>query len=137
MRHRLRSDRGANLVEFALIMPFLLLLVLGIVEFGYFMGERNEIKHGAHEGARLAAVDAPNIITGACDAMNLPGTAGASITLSGAGDIGDAASIAVTTNVSSLSGVPWIEVFLPATLTTTADFRLEQVSSWSNTTQSC
>jgi Flp pilus assembly protein TadG len=34
MRRRLRDERGQATVEFALILPVLLLLVLGILEFG-------------------------------------------------------------------------------------------------------
>ena len=31
---RLRQDRGASMVEFALILPLLVLLIFGLVEFG-------------------------------------------------------------------------------------------------------
>ena len=34
MRDRMRSDRGATAVEFAMIMPLLIALVMGIAEFG-------------------------------------------------------------------------------------------------------
>ena len=40
-----------------IVLGFLLLLVLGIVEFGYLLGEFNDVRHGAREGARLAAVN--------------------------------------------------------------------------------
>ena len=66
-----RKDRGANLVEFALLMPLLILLALGVVEFGFLLGERNEIKHGAHEGARLAAVNNGSLMTNTCDSFVL------------------------------------------------------------------
>ena len=49
-----RREGGAALVEFAMLLPFLLILVLGIVEFGFLLGQFNEVRHGAHEGARLA-----------------------------------------------------------------------------------
>lgn len=137
-------DEGAQLIEFAILAPFLILLLLGIIEFGYFMGERNEVKHGAHEGARLAAVNDGSIITGACDAMNLPGTSTAEISLvdgpsasavaaDGVGAIGDHATITVSATVSPLSGLGLIEAFLPSTIDTTAEFRLEQPSDWGNT----
>lgn len=58
MRHR-REDRGAAAVEFALIMPILLILVFGIIQYGlYFwaMQGGSDIARGA---ARLSAVGDP------------------------------------------------------------------------------
>lgn len=138
-----RKDRGANLVEFAILAPFLILLLLGIIEFGYFMGARNEVKHGAHEGARLAAVNDTAIVANACNAMDLPTNSTAQITLvdgasasagatDGVGDVGDQASITVTAAADSLSGLGFIEAFLPTSITSTAEFRLEQPSDWSS-----
>ena len=51
------NERGANLVEFALLMPLLLLLVLGIVEFSWLLARNLDVNQGAREGARLIAVD--------------------------------------------------------------------------------
>ena len=60
--HKIKSrENGASLVEFALIAPFLLLLLLGIVEFGYLFGQYNEVRHAAREGARYAAVSYPDL----------------------------------------------------------------------------
>lgn len=51
-----RADRGAAAVEFALIMPILLLLVFGIISYGYMLSFRQAISQAAAEGARAAAV---------------------------------------------------------------------------------
>jgi hypothetical protein len=51
-----RRERGANLIEMALVMPFLIVLLFGIIEFGWVFAQDLTIKHGAREGARLAAV---------------------------------------------------------------------------------
>ena len=32
---RLRHERGQSMVEFAMVLPFLLVIVLGVVEVGY------------------------------------------------------------------------------------------------------
>lgn len=53
---RSRDARGAAAVEFALIMPILLLLVFGIISYGYMLSFRQAISQGAAEGARAAAV---------------------------------------------------------------------------------
>jgi Flp pilus assembly protein TadG len=56
MARRHKSERGANLVEFALVAPFLILLLFGIIEFAWVFAQDLTVKHGAREGARLAAV---------------------------------------------------------------------------------
>jgi Flp pilus assembly protein TadG len=51
-----RDERGQALVEFALIMPFLLLFIIGIVEFGRAWNQHQVITDAAREGARSAAI---------------------------------------------------------------------------------
>lgn len=55
-RRRTRDARGAAAVEFALILPFLLILVFGIIAYGFMLSFRQAISQGAAEGARAAAV---------------------------------------------------------------------------------
>ena len=54
-----RREAGQELVEFALILPLLLLLFLGIIEFGRAILAYNTIANAAREGARYGIVD-PN-----------------------------------------------------------------------------
>ncbi len=54
---RLRSEKGQNLVEFALVVPLLLLIVIGIAEFGRAWMARNILTGAAREAARVAAVN--------------------------------------------------------------------------------
>jgi hypothetical protein len=54
---RAREQRGAIAVEFAIIVPILMLLVLGILEFGFGYHAWDVTQNAAREGARLAAVD--------------------------------------------------------------------------------
>lgn len=60
------KQRGQNLVEFALILPLLLTLVLGIINFGYFFTVHTSIVHAAREGVRYGMVH-PEDTTGICD----------------------------------------------------------------------
>jgi len=56
-RHRIiKSEKGASAVEFALILPILIILVFGIVQFGIAYNNYIALTHAAREGARLAAV---------------------------------------------------------------------------------
>lgn len=143
MNIRNNRERGASAVEMAMVAPFLLLLLLGIIEFGYVFGQYNEVRHTAREGARYAAVGNPdrtgdNAITNAdvidavCDTLNLSGaTVGIVTTISGSGEIGDEATLEVTLDIESLSGAPIISSFVPDDLSNTATFRLEQPAEWS------
>lgn len=56
MMTRMRSERGAELVEFALVLPMLLLLGLGICDFGMLFQRYEIVTNAAREGARAGAV---------------------------------------------------------------------------------
>lgn len=56
LAHRLGSERGAAAVEFALVVPVLLLLLVGIVEFGRLYNTQIELSGAAREGARVMAI---------------------------------------------------------------------------------
>jgi len=53
---RVRNARGAELIEFALVLPLLLLLVLGIVDFGFLFQRLEVVTNAAREGARIAVL---------------------------------------------------------------------------------
>ena len=48
---------GQNLVEFALVLPILLILMLGILDFGRAVAAYNSVSNGARSGARVAIVN--------------------------------------------------------------------------------
>ena len=43
-------------MEFALVVPFLMLLVLGIVDYGYLLNRDSVVNNAAREGVRAASV---------------------------------------------------------------------------------
>ena len=45
------------MVEFALILPLLVLLLFGVIEFGNTYSQVLDVRHAAREGSRLAAVN--------------------------------------------------------------------------------
>ena len=51
-----RSEDGAQLVEFAIVLPLLLLVVLGIAEFGFIFQRFEVLTNAAREGARMAVL---------------------------------------------------------------------------------
>jgi Flp pilus assembly protein TadG len=56
MTSRRQRERGASAVEFALVLPFLLLLIGGMVDFGRFFFTQNIVVNAAREGARMRAL---------------------------------------------------------------------------------
>ena len=56
MAPRLRAERGASAVEFALIVPLLVMLVLGIAEFGHAFQVQGTLSAAAREGVRTMAL---------------------------------------------------------------------------------
>jgi Flp pilus assembly protein TadG len=52
----MREERGATAVEFAMIVPLLLVLVLGIAEFGHAFQVQGTLSAAAREGARVMAL---------------------------------------------------------------------------------
>ena len=47
-------EKGAELIEFALILPTLLLVVLGIMDFGFLFQRYEVVTNAAREGARIS-----------------------------------------------------------------------------------
>jgi Flp pilus assembly protein TadG len=52
----LRSEDGAELIEMAIVTPLLLLLVMGIVDFGFLFQRYVVLTNAAVEGARVATL---------------------------------------------------------------------------------
>lgn len=61
-----KNEKGAAIIEFAIILPVLLALVIVIVELGWIFNGYITLTGAAREGARLAARgEAPGIVAGA------------------------------------------------------------------------
>jgi Flp pilus assembly protein TadG len=56
LRRLRRSESGAEVIEFALTLPLLMLVVLGIIEFGFVFQQYEVITNAAREGARIASL---------------------------------------------------------------------------------
>jgi len=60
-----RGERGAVIVELALILPFLVILLLGIMDMGMLLREHQLVQNAAREGARLSIL--PQNLVGPCN----------------------------------------------------------------------
>ena len=59
VRRRTRSwlsEEGAELVEFAIVLPLLLLVLFGIIDFGLLFQRYHVVTNAAREGARIAVL---------------------------------------------------------------------------------
>ena len=56
LRSRWSSESGAELIEFALVLPLLLLVLLGIIDFGFLFQRYEVVTNAAREGARVAVL---------------------------------------------------------------------------------
>ena len=50
------NNRGAVLVEFAIVLPIFILILIGTVEFGIVLHDYSLLQSASREGARAAAV---------------------------------------------------------------------------------
>jgi Flp pilus assembly protein TadG len=66
MKPRFRKEDGTALVELALVLPLLLVLLLGMLDFGKAFNSWIDETHLANLGARLATVGYPAVV-GTCD----------------------------------------------------------------------
>lgn len=56
-----RRVRGQSLVEFTLMLPILLMMLSGLIEFGFLLNTYLDVIDAAREAARFAANDDPTI----------------------------------------------------------------------------
>ena len=145
------GERGAALVEFAVLLPLVVLLTFGIIEFGIAFNDFISVRNGTREGARLGVVDdvknAPScpisgvpyippptpinsldatkaLICKTKSRIDLDKTQiRVKVSFTGTQTVGDNLTICATYPVSSLSG----QVLGNGTLTSRVTMRLEQV----------
>lgn len=55
------SDSGASMAEFALLLPLLVMVLFGIIEFGIAFTKAQAIEAAAREGARLASIESSTV----------------------------------------------------------------------------
>lgn len=56
VRRGWRSERGAELIEFALVIPILLVVIAGMVDFALMLQRFQVVTNAAREGARIAVL---------------------------------------------------------------------------------
>jgi Flp pilus assembly protein TadG len=140
---RVAGEDGAALVEFAFLVPLLILIIFGIIEFGWAFYQQLDVRHGVREGARLAAVAADSttaaLKTETCGRMDTKNNTTVRFEVpsqredasANTNDIGGAAKVTVTRTVNQLTGSFGFAIANPYTLSSTVWIRLEQKPVWS------
>jgi Flp pilus assembly protein TadG len=124
-----RPERGAAAIEMALVLPFLVMLIFGIVDLGRAFMTEILLTNAAREGSRVAqltrdAADLGNVTTRAQAAAELDPTTSATVTIAPSTGCTAAATTEVTVTVSTsfnwlfLDNLPGITS--PQTLTGTS-----------------
>ena len=121
------NDVGASVVELAFLMPLLILLLCGIIEVGWLFTQNLDVRHGAAEAARLAAVESDTIDSDAvCERLDVAAP-GAVVTFErDGGDVGDEVRATVDAPARTMTGL--LDWAFPSSmrLQHTARVRLEQ-----------
>jgi Flp pilus assembly protein TadG len=86
--HKIRGERGVAMIEFAMTLPVLMLVVLGMCDFARLLQRYQVLTNAAREGARMAVLpgyglqDVQNRVTSYLDAAGVNTTAQTSSTMS-------------------------------------------------------
>lgn len=94
-----RRSAGIASLEFVIIMPVLLILLFGVMEYGWMLAKSGEIVNAAREGAREGArADATNgDINAVVDArLADAGIGGYTTTITNAAAVGDPVTVQIT-----------------------------------------
>ena len=90
-------EGGQATVEFALLLPFVLLLLAALVEFGLLIADHNRVAAAAREAARAAAVTGDAVLIE--EAAEFSGLSGVTVTVSPAPELrtqGEPVEVTVT-----------------------------------------
>lgn len=82
LRLRRRGERGAAAVEFALILPIFLMLLFGIIDFGYMINRASIINNAARDAVREASVGGSEADVRNAAATSLSGVPNATVAVS-------------------------------------------------------
>jgi Flp pilus assembly protein TadG len=120
-RHRLGRARGQAVVELALTIPFIVLLLLAVVQLGLVVRDDILTVHASREAARAGAVD-PNPDAPRQAAIRSSGLDSRRMSVSASDRGAPGSTLTVTIRYSAPTEVPLVGAFLP-------DVRLRAVAA--------
>jgi Flp pilus assembly protein TadG len=108
------KERGTASLELAIVAPALMLLVLGVLQFGLWYHAQNVVQAAALEGARVAAAEEGTAGAGKSRALEIvqDGLGGAADDQGATASVGpDAAHVRVTAELAGLLPIPGLSSF--------------------------
>lgn len=137
-RPSLAAQSGQSIVEFVLVLPFLLVLLFGIVDFGMAVNSQSDLNQVAANTARRLAVNANSGLNPVTEAKaDLDGTLPSTVTVDvslpdGATPGNDRAVCVKLTATRTIQIIPGFEGIGPTlNLSGKAAMRLEMPANWS------
>ncbi|MDQ6840633.1 MAG: pilus assembly protein [Actinomycetota bacterium] len=137
-RCRRGDQSGVAVLEFALVVPFLLFMILGLVTFGLMLAEKQKVTSTAADAAR-AGLGSPGTETAAAATritavMGTPGTDYTSTQVKGACPGTESSHQCLTVTITydyknhplvPATNLPGLHLFTPDTINATAVVRLD------------
>ncbi len=121
-----RGDRGQSTVEFALVLPLVVLVVLFIVQAGFVVRDQLLVSHAAREAARAAAVSEADRSGAALTAARQAGELAADRLSAVASMVDGDASVRVVISYRSTTDIAIIGALVPdIDLESTVQMRVE------------
>ena len=110
----MKRERGSVAVELAIVAPALMLLVLGVLQFGLWYHAQNVVETAALEGARVAAAEEGTAGAGETRALEVvqQGLGHAAVDQGATASVDqETAHVQVTAQLSALLPIPGLRSF--------------------------
>jgi Flp pilus assembly protein TadG len=104
-----KSIRGVAAIEAAIVFPLLIVLTLGLVEYGWMFLKAHQVTNAARQASRIsirAGVDNYDVVGSVDDSMASAGITGYSITITPS----DVAIVDVGEKIRVEVSVPWVNM---------------------------
>lgn len=100
----MRRERGAAAVEFALVVPVLLMVIFGIIEMGTLYQREIQLSNGAMVGARSVAHGSP-AGTARSVAASAAGVSTADVTVGSCAASGASVTVTISSSKTAVTGL--------------------------------
>lgn len=127
-----KGENGQSLVEFALIVPIIIFILLAVIEYGWMLNAKITLTSAAREGARVAAVTNKNPGTKALNAVKESAQGLSGLTISDGGvlysieeDVSNNVRNVVIDVTATMNPIIGLYITSPVTMEATAVMRLE------------